>query len=152
MQKTLNANAPHSASSDDQAHLNAFQHYQINAAEFHHRQHLQVAYTLLINYPLAEATLILRAAILVLLNHIGTSPEKYHETLTRAWLVAVNHFMASTPSCQSFAQFINANPQLLDQNIIYQHYSPELIQSAQARTTFVEPDIGGFPDTKHRPG
>jgi hypothetical protein len=48
---------------------------------------------------------------------------KYHETITRAWILAVRRFMELTPAADSADTFIDANPRLLDSKIMFTHYS-----------------------------
>ena len=59
------------------------------------------------------------------LSHHDIPASKYHETLTRAWVLAVDHFMHRSPSRQSADDFIDRNPMLLDSKIMLTHYSAE---------------------------
>ena len=58
---------------------------------------------------------------------------KYHETITRAWIMAVHHFMTLSPSHESAASFMAANPELLDSRIMLTHYSAAVLFSPEAR-------------------
>ena len=75
----------------------------------------------------------------------GIPASKYHATITKAWILAVRHFMALTPDVESADVFINANAQLLDSNIMLSHYSASLIFSPEARAEFMEPDQSPIP-------
>jgi hypothetical protein len=79
------------------------------------------------------------------LEHHGIPVSKYHETITRAWIMAVRHFMDRTPPTPSADTFIDGNPRLLDPKIMLTHYSAELLFSPEARARFVEPDIDPIP-------
>ena len=113
---------------------------------FDHRAHLRLPYTCLTEYPDVEALTRLRGALLGFLRHHGVDPTKYHETLTRAWFLAVRHFMARSPSADSADAFIDANPVLLDTGILRTHYSADLLFSDQARDEFVAPDLEPIPE------
>ncbi len=65
--------------------------------------------------------------------------------MTRAWILAVHHFMKSSASASSADDFIELNPLLLDSRIMMTHYSAELLFSEDARQQFVEPDLDPIP-------
>jgi hypothetical protein len=65
--------------------------------------------------------------------------------MTRAWVMAVRHFMEQTPSSDSADAFIEANPRMLDSKIMLTHYSAEVLFSDEARAKFVEPDLRPIP-------
>ena len=87
----------------------------------------------------------MRETLLRFLARHGVDGSKYHDTLTRAWILAVRHFMARTPDAASADAFIDANPVLLDSKIMLTHYSTELPFSDDARRQFVEPDLDPIP-------
>ena len=91
----------------------------------------------------------MRAALLAFLRHNGIDPSKYHETMTRAWILAVRHFMEISGDSASADAFIESNPILLDTQ---DHAHPLLGGApvlAEARSRFVEPDLGPIP--RHEP-
>jgi hypothetical protein len=75
----------------------------------------------------------------------SVEPSKFHETMTRAWIMAVRHFMKLTASSESADSFIDQNPQLLDPKIMLTHYSRDVLFSDEARGQFVEPDLDPIP-------
>jgi hypothetical protein len=116
---------------------------------FDHRAHLRLAYTCLVEHSGEEALSRIRRGLLGFLRYHGVDSTKYHETLTRAWLLAVRHFMARSGPTDSAEAFIDANPSLLDTGILGTHYSADLLFSERARGEFVAPDlepIPGHPD------
>lgn len=65
--------------------------------------------------------------------------------MTKAWVLAVRHFMESSPDAESADAFIEANPLLLDSKIMLTHYSAEVLFSPTARAEFVEPNQSPIP-------
>ena len=91
----------------------------------------------------------MRRALRRLLDHNGVAPTKYHETMTRAWLLAVRHFMSRCSESNSADSFMKSDPRMLDSKIMMTHYSAELIFSDEAREQFVQPDLSPIPDHEH---
>jgi hypothetical protein len=87
----------------------------------------------------------MRDALVRYLGHLKVDPGKYHETITRAWIMAVRHFMELSPDAESADSFIDQNPQLLDAKIMLTHYSAEVLFSDEARAAFVEPNLDPIP-------
>ena len=115
--------------------------------DFDHRAHLRLAYVYLVENETDEAVRLMRIALLGLLNKAGIDPSaKFHETLTRAWVLAVQHFMGCTAESGPADDFIDKNPAMLDSKIMLSHYSAEVLFSDKARHAFVEPDLEPIPD------
>ena len=136
----------HDASADDQAFRQAFEACGVAADDFDHRAHVRLAYIYLCEQTPDEAFISMKHSLLGFLRHLGIGQSKYHETITRAWTMAVAHFMALSPACRSAADFIDHNPVLLDTKIMLSHYSAEVLFSPTARAEFVEPDIKRIPE------
>jgi hypothetical protein len=110
---------------------------------FGHRQHVQLAWRYLYGAEPEIAERSMKAAI----RHVATThgaPEKYHETLTIAWVRLV---AAHIRSCDagSFDEFIAANPGLLDRRLPERHYSRATLWTGHARHEWVEPDLLPLP-------
>lgn len=135
----------HDVSNSDLEFLAAFEAGAIAPADFSHRAHVRLAYVYLATNDVERATTRMRAAILNFLRHHGITPTKYHETLTRAWVLAVFHFMHRVTVAASADDFIDRAPLLLDSRIMLTHYSAERLFSLQARADFVEPDLDQIP-------
>lgn len=132
-------------SDDDRRFRDAFEACAVPAAQFDHRAHVRLAYTYLADNDADTALAKMRAALLAFLAHHGIDPTKYHETMTRAWILAVRHFMEKSAASASADAFIDGNPILLDTKIMLTHYSAGLLFSDEARARFVEPDLGDIP-------
>ena len=135
----------YSLSQEDRRFTQAFQSGALLPAEFDHRAHVRLAYVFLSEHDTETATSCMRDALVAYLKHHGIDASKYHETLTRAWILAVRHFMERTGDTPSADAFIDANPLLLDSRIMLTHYSAELLFSPQARAGFIEPDLEIIP-------
>jgi hypothetical protein len=113
------------------------------AGGFGHREHLELAWTYLHTYAVDEATVAMVAAI----RHVARlhgAEDKYHETITRAWL----HFVAvhiQRWDGASFEDFVERNPALLNGDLIRHFYSRELLRSELARTSWSSPDLRRLP-------
>ena len=70
--------------------------------------------------------------------------DKYHETVTRAWVRLVADAMGPEPG-EDFAAFWDANEALHDKHLPKRHYSVELLLSDAARQGWVEPDLLPLP-------
>jgi hypothetical protein len=135
----------HALSRDDLAFGDDFAGGRITPDQFDHRAHVRLAYVYLATADAGAAAERMRASLLSFLGHHGIDPAKYHETITRAWILAVRHFMDQTAHSASADEFIDANPILLDSRIMLTHYSAEVLFSAEARVRFVEPDLQRIP-------
>lgn len=135
----------HALGPEDHAFRAAFEGCAMRPEDFGHREHIQLAYVYLVENETEAAFVRVREALLRFLDHHRIPAEKYHETLTRAWLLAVRLFMAKSPS-SSAADFIERNPLLLDSKIMLTHYSAALLFSPEARASFVPPDLDPIPN------
>jgi hypothetical protein len=135
----------HSLSPDDRRFSEDFAAGRIEPGAFDHRAHIRLAYILLAEHDTETALTMMRAALLAFIRRHSVPVAKYHETITRAWILAVRHFMAISPPAASAAEFIANNPMMLDSKIMLTHYSAEVLFSPEARARFVEPDLEGIP-------
>jgi hypothetical protein len=125
--------------SDDQF-LAKFEAHELEA--FSHRDHVRMAFAYARRGG-AQAAIDGARRIRGLATALGL-PQKYHDTLTDAWArVVAYHAAASSPL--PFDAFIVKYPQLLRRDLLSSHYSDELLFSAEARATFVEPDLAPLP-------
>src|SRR6188768_1978553 len=131
----------HEVSKSDLEFLAAFEAGVYAPADFSHRAHVRLAYVYLADSDVNLALERMRGALVCFLSQHGIPATKYHETLTRAWVLAVHHFMHRSPDATSADDFIDRNPLLLDSKIMLTHYSAGLLFSDAARAAFVEPDL-----------
>jgi hypothetical protein len=139
----------HTLSQDDRRFQDSVEACTISLGEFTHRAHLRLAYVYLAQHDVDAALQMMRHAITRLLRHYQIDASKYHETLTRAWLMAVRHFMDRAGSTDCADDFLSKSVLLLDSTAMLTHYSKEALFSAAARVGFVEPDLVPIP--QHEP-
>jgi len=111
---------------------------------FGHRSHVALAWTYLQMSDQALAECRMGSAIRQVASMHGT-PEKYHETLTIAWVRLVALHVRSQ-KWTDFDEFLAHNADLLDRQLPGHHYSTDLLQGATARAAWVDPDLSPLPD------
>lgn len=141
---------PHELSGEDRAFRAAFEACAVPPAQFNHAAHVRLAYAYLVESDVESAVQRMREALPNFIDHNGIPRSKFHETITRAWILAVRHFMNRATS-SSFADFIAKNPELLDSKIMLTHYSASVLFSPDARAVFVEPDLDAIPLQGNQP-
>ena len=134
----------HALSEADRTFRAAFEACAIAPSAFNHEAHVRLAYVYLAESDVETAVDRMRQALLKFLEHNGIPRSKFHETLTRAWVLAVRHFM-NRDATESASDFVARNPELLDTKIMLTHYSAQVLFSADARASFVEPDLDPIP-------
>jgi hypothetical protein len=134
----------HELSADDRNFRSAFENFTVAPSQFNHEAHVRLAYIYLVESDVESAVQRMRAALLNFIEHNGIPRSKFHETITRAWVLAVRHFMNKSSST-SFHDFIAKSQVLLDSKIMLTHYSASVLFSSDARASFVEPDLDPIP-------
>ena len=135
----------HHCSAADLEFGRRFEAGEVPPSAFAHRDHIRLAYVYLAEGAAEAAYQRMQSALQDFIRYNGIDPAKYHETLTRAWILAVDHFMHQSTPAASAAEFIAMNPRLLRKEAMGTHYSDALLFSRQARSRFVEPDLMPIP-------
>jgi hypothetical protein len=71
--------------------------------------------------------------------------QKYHETLTVFWARVIYHAVQQSSDVADFETFISQHPDLLNTRLTDMYYSKDTLWSAQARESWVEPDLQPLP-------
>jgi len=146
LKKMMKLTMKYLISKDDQQFKNQVESCEFPIPDFGHREHVRLAYIYLEEGNTGIAVERMRNTLTNLLKHAGIDPsKKYHETLTEAWVLAVNHFMKNTDGSESSDNFIDKNTKILDSKIMMSHYSAEVLFSEKARQSFVEPNLDPIP-------
>jgi hypothetical protein len=110
-------------------------------ADYHHREHLRIAFAMLRDADFGEAAVRFRSALRRYAAAIGATA-KLHETLTWAYLALVHARMQDAADESSLA-FLARHPDLLDHRAgaLARHYDvPAITASPLARRSFVLPE------------
>jgi hypothetical protein len=113
--------------------------------EFHHRDHIKIAYLYLRRYPLNEAIARVRKGLQALAiawkAPVDDLEKGYHETITEAWVRLVHlQLNACAPAANADA-FCDEQPQLMQKTLLQSFYSRERLTTWEAKRAFVEPDL-----------
>ena len=112
--------------------------------QFRHRQHINLAFYAVRRYGMPDAV----GAICGWIRQIAAyerAPQKYHYTVSRAWVELVARHVAADPDCAEFDVFATRNPALLDKRLLVRHYRSSTLAAGSARRGWVEPDLLPFP-------
>ena len=135
----------------DESFLQRFEAAEWAPEDWHHREHIKVAYLYLRRYPLEEAIEQIRVAI-KRFNAAHQVPETldrgYHETITQAWMRLVHFTLCEYGAAETADAFFDQHPQLWQMKVLRFFYSKQRIMSAQAKAEFVAPDILELPTAR----
>jgi transketolase len=123
-------------------------------ANWHHRQHIKVAYLYLRRYPLEKAQARIRERIKAY-NAAKKVPESltggYHDTMTQAWMHLVYFTLCEYGAAETADAFFEQNPQLRGKKALRFFYTKERFVTPEAKANFVPPDIVPFPQSEKSP-
>jgi hypothetical protein len=123
----------------DRELVTLFESCTLPPSQFHHRNHVRLAWLYLTDAPLLEALTRFRTSLQRYAASLGATA-KYHETITFAFLFLINERM-QREAFESFDDFAGANAELFEA-ILLRYYSEETLGSDLARRVFVMPDVG----------
>ena len=120
--------------------LDKFVDTTLPADQFHHAEHVEVAWRYVRQYGMPAALGAFTEAIKRFAAAKGAHG-LYHETITWAFLLLIAERDAKAPAAD-WEAFAAANPDLLvwKPSILERYYSKELLASDLARRTFLMPD------------
>ena len=109
--------------------------------EFHHADHVRVAFAYVSEFPMPEALAKFSAALHRFALSKG-KPQLYHATITWAYLLLIGERIARSGRSESWEEFAARNADLLvwKGGILERFYSRAALDSDLARQTFVFPD------------
>jgi len=132
----------------DEEFLEQFEACTWPLEDWHHRQHIKVAYLYLSSYPFETAMSRIRERIKAfnLAHNLPDLPTSgYHETMTQAWMRLVSQTLRQFGPAESADAFFERSPQLSEKKILRLFYSAEVFMSPRAKTEFLEADLIPLP-------
>ncbi|MEP7072298.1 MAG: hypothetical protein ABI839_07915 [Verrucomicrobiota bacterium] len=120
-----------------EAELEAFATGALDPAQFHHREHLRLAFEMLDRLSFGETVVRFGAGLRLLAAKAGR-PEIYHETKTVAFLAAIAERRARGGE-RSWEEFQAVNLDLADKSYLNRYYRREVLESDLARKVFLLP-------------
>ena len=127
----------------DEEFFAAFEAGKIANQDFHHRDHLRLAWIQIRRLGVERASDTVAGAIRRFAAHHGHAG-RYHETMTRFWVRVVAMGIGRHPTLP-FDDLLAAEPHLLDKTLPFNHWSRERMASDEARRRWMEPDIRLMP-------
>jgi hypothetical protein len=113
------------------------------AERFGHREHVHLTWLAVRRYGIPEATALISEGIQRTARY-ASAPQKYHATVSRAWVELVGHHASETPE-EDFARFAEHHSALLDKRLLTRVYRPATLAGPQARQGWLPPDLAPFP-------
>jgi hypothetical protein len=108
---------------------------------FGHREHLAMAYAAIRRFGMPEAVERVCAHLREITEY-ARKPQKYHHTVSRAWVELLAYHVDDAPT---FDGVIERNPALLDKRLLIRHYRSTTLASPAARESWLPPDLVPFP-------
>jgi hypothetical protein len=130
---------PANAKTDEEL-IERFENASISPECFHHPEHVRVAFLYLRRYPLIDALQRFSTGLKRLAAALGKA-DRYHETITWAYMFLVNERMSGAHQ-ERWSDFAAAHPDLLSwkESILKRYYSDETLATEKAKRQFVLPD------------
>jgi len=111
---------------------------------FHHADHVRIAWIYLRAMPAPQAV----ERMCTTLKRFAAGQgklERYHHTMTLAWMRLVSAALRTSSPSASFAEFISTNLDLEDQGTLARYFSAKLLSDPISREAWVEPDLAALP-------
>jgi hypothetical protein len=128
----------------DDEFLRAFFTAELANSDFHHRDHLRLAWLSVRRHDPVEAENTIAEGI----QHFAAvhgHAARYHDTMTRFWVRLVGHAVSNRPEIEDFDTFLAAYPMLLDPGLPFRHWRREAMFTPEARAHWCKPDLVPLP-------
>jgi hypothetical protein len=129
---------------DDESFLRDFEACNLRAEDWHHREHIKVAYLLLMRFPLEVAIGRMRTGLQALnaAQGVPDRPDRgYHETMTQAWMRLVDFTIRQCGPARDAEQFLEQHPELAHPSAMNLFYSQQRLRSPAAKLDYLPPDL-----------
>jgi hypothetical protein len=122
----------------DEEFLSALERCELPAEAFTHAAHVRAGYLYLRAGGFDAALARIRAAIRRYAAHLGKA-DKYHETITVAYLALIQQRLCERGDAGGWAGFREQNQDLFERDLLLGHYRRGELESELARRIFVLP-------------
>lgn len=121
--------------------IRRFEACTLQPSQFPHREHVRLGWLYLHRLPLTEAVAAFSAGLRAFATSLG-KPDRYHETITWAYLLIIQDRIARGPVDASWEAFAADNADLIvsGRQVLERYYRPETLDSPLARARFIWPD------------
>jgi hypothetical protein len=125
----------------DQEFLERFESCSLDKEDFHHKDHVRLAWIYLSRFPVLEALSRFSDGLKRFAQSLGKEG-LYHETITWSYLLLIRERIARAQAEESWEEFARANSDILDwrESVLKLYYRDETLKSDLARRVFVFPD------------
>jgi hypothetical protein len=120
------------------------------AQRFGHREHVHLTWLAVRSCGTRRAIALVSEGIQRTARYAG-APQKYHATVSRAWVELVGHHVeghagadTSADPSADFEAFVGHNAALLDKRLLTRFYRSATLAAEPARDGWVEPDLAPF--------
>jgi hypothetical protein len=124
-----------SAPPDDARFLAALEDCTLPADCFDHAAHVRAGYLYLRRAPFPQATAAMCATLERYTRALGRA-DRYHETMTVAFMALINAQLWRQGAGGGWEQFRARNPQLLRRDALLAYYPRAVLESREARSCF----------------
>jgi hypothetical protein len=108
-------------------------------AAFPHAEHVRLTIIYLVRYGRDETLRKMYDGLRRFATAKGV-PEKFHVTMTRAWVELIESARRACPQSESPEALVASCPELLDRDALLRYYSQERLNSPEARGGWMPPD------------
>ena len=110
---------------------------------FGHREHIHLTWLAVRRCGMPAAVDLVSRGIQRTARYAG-APQKYHATVSRAWVELVSYHAAESVG-GNFEEFADHHTALLDKRLLMRFYRASTLASTRAKAGWVEPDLAPFP-------
>ncbi|XP_019644297.1 PREDICTED: uncharacterized protein LOC109485261 [Branchiostoma belcheri] len=133
----------------DEAFMNAFEDATLLFEDWTHEAHLRMAWNYIRRHGKENAVPKIQRGIKKFNEQNKDKVKRgYHETVTQFYIHAVSEAIQKMDCPElTFEEFVAQNPHLMDPQLPLYYYSPDRLNSEDARVRFVPPDRQQLPST-----
>ena len=131
----------------DEAFMQAFENTSLPFQDWTHEAHIRMSWNYITEYGMKKAApLIIKGIHRYNEQHKDKVSRGYHETITQFYIYIIADAIEKTKDKdESFEAFLTQNDKLIDPHLPFNYYSDQVINSKEAKHTFIQPDLQPLP-------